>query len=37
VGVRTAQQVRGIIGAGEFRLSDGEAAEIEQALLRQVA
>ncbi len=29
VGIRTAEQVSGIIGAGEFRLSEAEIAEIE--------
>ena len=29
VGIRTAEQVKGIIGAGEFRLSADEIAEIE--------
>lgn len=37
VGVRSAEQVRGIIGAGEFRLNPAEAAEIEQVLLQEVA
>ena len=37
VGVRSAEQVRGIIGAGEFRLSDSEVDEIESALQQQVA
>lgn len=32
VGVRTREQVLGIIGAGEFRLSEDEFAEIERAL-----
>jgi aryl-alcohol dehydrogenase-like predicted oxidoreductase len=32
VGVRTAEQVRGIIGAGEFRLDVLEAAQIDLAL-----
>ena len=31
VGVRSPQQVDGVIGAGAFRLSDAEIAEIEQA------
>ena len=31
VGVRSPQQVDGVIGAGAFRLSDDEVAEIEQA------
>ncbi|MEO7001930.1 MAG: aldo/keto reductase [Ktedonobacterales bacterium] len=31
VGMRSAQQVDGVIGAGAFRLSDDEVAEIEQA------
>jgi aryl-alcohol dehydrogenase-like predicted oxidoreductase len=30
VGMRSAQQVAGVIGAGDFRLSAGELAEIEQ-------
>jgi aryl-alcohol dehydrogenase-like predicted oxidoreductase len=29
VGMRSAEQARGVLGALEFRLSDGEAAEIE--------
>jgi aryl-alcohol dehydrogenase-like predicted oxidoreductase len=32
VGARNPQQIDGIIGAGEFRLSDAEAAEIEAKL-----
>lgn len=32
VGVRTAEQAKGIIGAADFRLSDAEVQEIEQAL-----
>jgi aryl-alcohol dehydrogenase-like predicted oxidoreductase len=32
VGVRTREQVRGIIGAGEFRLDTFEAAQIDLAL-----
>ncbi len=37
VGVRTAQQVRGIIGAAEFRVGALEAKQIELALRDQVA
>jgi aryl-alcohol dehydrogenase-like predicted oxidoreductase len=37
VGVRSAEQVRGIIAAGEFRLSDSDVDEIESALQQQVA
>src|SRR5581483_1696482 len=37
VGVRSAEQVRGIIGAGDFRLSDSELEEIESAVQRQAA
>jgi len=29
VGMRSAEQVSGVIGAASFRLSDGEAGEIE--------
>lgn len=37
VGVRSADQVHGVIGAAEFRLSESEVKEIEQALGQQVA
>lgn len=37
VGVRSAEQVRGIIGAGEFRLSRTEIDELEHALESQAA
>ena len=37
VGFRSPQQVAGIIGASEFRLSPNEMAEIEQALKAEVA
>jgi len=37
VGVRTAQQVRGIIGAAEFRVGALEAKQIELALREEVA
>jgi aryl-alcohol dehydrogenase-like predicted oxidoreductase len=37
VGVRSAEQVRGIIGAGDFRLSTSELEEIESAVQRQAA
>jgi len=37
VGFRSPQQVAGIIGAGEFRLSAGEVGEIEDALKRELA
>ncbi len=36
VGVRSAGQVKGIIGAGTFRLNPEEAAEIEDALKQEV-
>lgn len=36
VGVRSAEQVFGVIGAGEFRLKNSEAAEIEEALRQEV-
>jgi len=35
VGVRSAQQVQGIAGAGDLRLSQGEVAEIEGALQQE--
>ena len=35
VGVRNPQQVQGIIGAGEFRLSQSEVGEIEMALRQE--
>jgi len=37
VGFRNPQQVAGIVGAGEFRLSAGEVSEIEDALKRELA
>ncbi len=37
VGFRSAKQVRGIIGAAEFRLSASEVLEIENALKEEVA
>jgi aryl-alcohol dehydrogenase-like predicted oxidoreductase len=37
VGFRSPQQVAGIIGASEFRLSQNEIVEIEQALKNEVA
>jgi len=37
VGFRNVQQVAGIVGAGEFRLSAGEVNEIEDALKRELA
>lgn len=37
VGFRSPQQVNGIIGAGEFRLSQSEIAEIEGALKQETA
>jgi aryl-alcohol dehydrogenase-like predicted oxidoreductase len=37
VGVRTSEQVQGIIGAGEFRLDIFEAAQIDLALRREAA
>lgn len=37
VGMRSAEQVSGVIGAGEFRLSDSEVHELEQALKAQAA
>jgi aryl-alcohol dehydrogenase-like predicted oxidoreductase len=37
VGVRTREQVRGIIGAGGFRLSQEEVAEVEGALKEKKA
>lgn len=37
VGVRSPEQVKGIIGAGEFHLNDSEVEEIESALQQQVA
>jgi len=37
VGVRSAEQVFGIIGAGEFRLQRSEVEEIEAALRQEVA
>ncbi len=36
VGVRSAEQVFGVIGAAEFRLKSGEIAEIEEALRQEV-
>ena len=36
VGVRSAEQVFGVIGAGEFRLESKEVAEIEDALRQEV-
>ncbi len=36
VGVRSAEQVFGVIGAGEFRLAQTEVAEIEEALRQEV-
>jgi aryl-alcohol dehydrogenase-like predicted oxidoreductase len=35
--VRSAQQVDGIIGAGDFQLSDAEFAEIESAVQQEAA
>jgi aryl-alcohol dehydrogenase-like predicted oxidoreductase len=35
VGVRSRAQVAGIIGAADFRLTPGEAAEIENAMERE--
>jgi aryl-alcohol dehydrogenase-like predicted oxidoreductase len=32
VGVRSARQVEGVIGAGDFRLSEAEATELERML-----
>jgi aryl-alcohol dehydrogenase-like predicted oxidoreductase len=37
VGVRSAEQVFGVIGAAEFRLQQGDVAEIEEALRQEVA
>jgi aryl-alcohol dehydrogenase-like predicted oxidoreductase len=37
VGVRTAKQVRGIMGAASLRLNDAEAAEIAHDLARAAA
>jgi aryl-alcohol dehydrogenase-like predicted oxidoreductase len=37
VGMRSAEQVFGVIGAGEFRLQASEVAEIESALRQEVA
>lgn len=37
VGVRSAEQVKGVIGALEFRLSDGELHEIDSFLARELA
>ena len=37
VGVRSAEQVFGVIGAGEFRLTESEVDEIEAALRQEVA
>src|SRR4029077_2622603 len=37
VGVRTSEQVQGIIGAGELRLDIFEAAQIDLALRREAA
>lgn len=37
VGVRSAEQVFGVIGAAEFRLQSGDVAEIEEALRQEVA
>ena len=37
VGFRSAKQVAGIIGAAEFRLTQSEAEEIEDALKREIA
>jgi aryl-alcohol dehydrogenase-like predicted oxidoreductase len=37
VGVRSPRQVDGVIGAGEFRLSKGEYAEIQSAVQQEVA
>ena len=37
VGVRSAEQVRGVIGAGEFRLDRSVLDELEDALLSQAA
>jgi aryl-alcohol dehydrogenase-like predicted oxidoreductase len=37
VGVRSPEQVRGIIGATQFRLNDKEVMEIEDALKQEVA
>jgi aryl-alcohol dehydrogenase-like predicted oxidoreductase len=37
VGVRSAEQVRGVIGAAEFRLSRAELDEIENAVRQKVA
>ena len=36
VGVRSAEQVFGVIGAAEFRLQNSEVAEIEEALRQEV-
>lgn len=36
VGMRSAEQVFGVIGAGEFRLTPEEVAEIEEALRQEV-
>jgi aryl-alcohol dehydrogenase-like predicted oxidoreductase len=37
VGVRSASQVDGILGAAEFRLSESEFEEIESAVAQEVA
>lgn len=37
VGVRTASQVGGVIGAGELRLTDADVSEIETALAQRAA
>ncbi len=37
VGVRSAEQVFGVIGAAEFRLQSGDVGEIEEALRQEVA
>jgi len=37
VGVRSPRQIDGVIGAGEFRLSNGEYAEIQSAVQQEVA
>jgi aryl-alcohol dehydrogenase-like predicted oxidoreductase len=37
VGIRTAKQVRGVIGAADLKLSVIELAEIEDGLARQAA
>lgn len=37
VGMRSPEQVRGVVGAGELRLNQGEVAELEHALEPQAA